>query len=169
MFPFLQSLEARKVQLYKREANCHTDWRYRCSTYETKLYVLAVSQIRRVTSTPDRDTFEKHCDKRCASHFYHDTLAKVCLWLVGSNVYNTHFYHDTPRICITMPLPKYSISGQWNTPNKHCFLVVNQIWGKFFYLQFELFCLQLSFFACSPLGRLLDALFHCKQKNCCCK
>ena len=31
--------------------------------------------------------------------------------------------------------------------------------GKFFYLQLELFCLQLSFCAYSPLRPLLDALF----------
>ena len=37
--------------------------------------------------------------------------------------------------------------------------------GKLFYLQLELFCLQLRFFAYSPLTRLLDALSsHCKQK-----
>ena len=34
--------------------------------------------------------------------------------------------------------------------------------GKPFYLQLELFCLQLSFFAYSPLRPLLDALSHCK-------
>ena len=32
-------------------------------------------------------------------------------------------------------------------------------WGKLFYLQLELFCLELSFFAYSPLRRLLDAPF----------
>ena len=37
--------------------------------------------------------------------------------------------------------------------------------GKLFYLQLELFCLQLSFFAYSPLRPLLDALCHCKQKS----
>ena len=37
--------------------------------------------------------------------------------------------------------------------------------GKLFYLQLELFCLQLSFFAYSPLRPLLDALSHCKQKS----
>ena len=37
--------------------------------------------------------------------------------------------------------------------------------GSFFYLQLELSCLQLSFFACGPLRPLLDALSHCKQKN----
>ena len=36
--------------------------------------------------------------------------------------------------------------------------------GKLVYLQLELFCLQLSFFAYSPLRPLLDALSHCKQK-----
>ena len=53
---------------------------------------------------------------------------------------------------------------------KHCFpdLDVNLAnpsrWGEAFYLQLELFCLQLSFFAYSPLRRLLDALSHCKCK-----
>ena len=37
--------------------------------------------------------------------------------------------------------------------------------GKLFYLQLELLCLQLSFFAYSPLRPLLDALSHCKQKK----
>ena len=37
------------------------------------------------------------------------------------------------------------------------------------YLQLELFCLQLSFFAYSPLRPLLDALSHCKQKSSNCK
>ena len=41
--------------------------------------------------------------------------------------------------------------------------------GKPFYLQLELFRLQLSFFACSPLRPLLDALSHCKQKSSKCK
>ena len=36
--------------------------------------------------------------------------------------------------------------------------------GKLVYLQLELFCLQVSFFAYSPLRPLLDALSHCKQK-----
>ena len=36
---------------------------------------------------------------------------------------------------------------------------------KLYYLQLELFCLQLSFFAYSPLRRLFDALSHCKQKS----
>ena len=39
-----------------------------------------------------------------------------------------------------------------------------KIGGSFFYLQLELLCLQLSFFANSPLRPLLDALSHCKQK-----
>ena len=42
-------------------------------------------------------------------------------------------------------------------------------WGKLFYLQLELFCLQLSFFAYSPLRPLLDTLSHCKQKSSNCK
>ena len=41
----------------------------------------------------------------------------------------------------------------------------HKYWGKLFYLQLELFCLQLSFFAYSPLRPLLDALSHCKQKS----
>ena len=42
-------------------------------------------------------------------------------------------------------------------------------WGKLFYLQLELFCLQLSFFAYSPFRPLSDALSHCKQKSFNCK
>ena len=40
--------------------------------------------------------------------------------------------------------------------------VVLIFWGKLFYLQLELFCLQLGIFAYSPL---LDALSHCEQKS----
>ena len=43
--------------------------------------------------------------------------------------------------------------------------ISGQIRGKLFYLQLELFCLQLSFFAYSRLRPLLDALSHCKQKS----
>ena len=43
-------------------------------------------------------------------------------------------------------------------------LTAGFLWGKLFYLQLELFCLQLSSFAYSPLRPLLDALSHCKQK-----
>ena len=38
-----------------------------------------------------------------------------------------------------------------------------------FYLQLKLLCIQLSFFAYSPLRPLLDALSHCKQKSSNCK
>ena len=38
-------------------------------------------------------------------------------------------------------------------------------WGKLSYLQLELLCLQLSFFAYSPLRPLLEALSHCKPKK----
>ena len=41
--------------------------------------------------------------------------------------------------------------------------------GSFCYLQLELFCLQLSFFAYSPLRPLVHALSHCKQKSSNCK
>ena len=41
--------------------------------------------------------------------------------------------------------------------------------GKLLYLQLELFGLQLSFFAYSPLRPLLDAPSHCKQKSSNCK
>ena len=47
--------------------------------------------------------------------------------------------------------------------------VCNYFGGSFFYLQLELFCLQVSFFAYSPSRSLLDALFHCKQKSSNCK
>ena len=41
--------------------------------------------------------------------------------------------------------------------------------GKLFDLQLELFCIQSSFFAYSPLRPLLDALSQCKQKSSNCK
>ena len=41
--------------------------------------------------------------------------------------------------------------------------------GKLFYLQLKLLCLQLSFFAYSPLKPLLDKLSHCKQDSSNCK
>ena len=47
--------------------------------------------------------------------------------------------------------------------------IMNLSGGKLFYLQLEFFCLELSFFACSPLRPLLDALSHCKQKSINCK
>ena len=37
-------------------------------------------------------------------------------------------------------------------------------WGKFFYLQLELFCLQLSVFAYSPQKCVLDTLSHCQAE-----
>ena len=36
--------------------------------------------------------------------------------------------------------------------------------GQLFYLQLEHFCLQLSYFAYSPLRWFLEALSHCRQK-----
>ena len=50
--------------------------------------------------------------------------------------------------------------------NKTCEKIVR---GKLFDSQFELFCLQLSFFAYSPLRPLLDARSHCKHKSSNCK
>ena len=43
------------------------------------------------------------------------------------------------------------------------------VWAKLVYLQCELFCPQLSFFAYSPLRCLLDALSHRKQRSTNCK
>ena len=48
----------------------------------------------------------------------------------------------------------------WKEEDQHMI-----IWGKLFYLQLEPCCLQLSFFAYSPLEPLLDALSHCNQKS----
>ena len=42
---------------------------------------------------------------------------------------------------------------------------VNTHGGKLFHIQLEFLCLQLSFFAYSPLRPVLDALSHCKQKT----
>ena len=48
-------------------------------------------------------------------------------------------------------------------------LVLIFLGGKPFYLQLDHFCLQLSFFACSPLRPLWEALSHCKWKSSNCK
>ena len=64
-FPFLQSLEASRSQQgtalqmggvlrYKLEVHCQY--------LSDKLYGLGVPELRRVTSTPDPDTFEKYRD-----------------------------------------------------------------------------------------------------------
>ena len=47
--------------------------------------------------------------------------------------------------------------------------IVKLFMGELFYLQLGLFCLQLSFFAYSPLRPLLEALSHSKQKSSNCK
>ena len=65
------------------------------------------------------------------------------------------------------PFPRISLCSR-----NHCFVCRGQKtmkMGEAFYLQLELSCLQLSFFAYSPLRRLLDALSHCKQKSSKCK
>ena len=59
-------------------------------------------------------------------------------------------------------------SKRWKEA-RHDVLGAMFLGGKLFYLQLELFCLQLSFFAYSPLRPLLEALSHCKQKSSNCK
>ena len=49
-----------------------------------------------------------------------------------------------------------------------CFTLFH-IGGNSSYLQLELFCLQLSFFAYSPLGCFLDTLSRCRQESFNCK
>ena len=46
---------------------------------------------------------------------------------------------------------------------------VSKFRGKLFDLQLEFFCLQLGFFAYSPLRALFDALSHSQQKRSNCK
>ena len=67
---------------------------------------------------------------------------------------------DIPGFCRDIPavpekFEKNTVCVQFPSPN------IKKNKGN---LQLELFCLQLSFFAYSPLRPLLDALSHCKQK-----
>ena len=66
--------------------------------------------------------------------------------------------------CIRKECPPRSLRSQLQTLMLELRADLCRNWGKLFYLQLELFCLQLSFFACSPLRPLLDALSHCKEK-----
>ena len=69
------------------------------------------------------------------------------------------------RWCVELLMAPPPWSRLWGKGMKRS---INQ-WAKLFYLQLELFCLQLSFFAYSPLRPLLDALCHCKHNSPNCK
>ena len=64
------------------------------------------SYLRRVTSTPDPDIFEKYRDTPPISIAI--LLQTYVLPLAESSIYTTNLYHDTPRICIAILLQKYS-------------------------------------------------------------
>ena len=61
--------------------------------------------IRRVKSTPDRDTFEKYRDTPpiCIAML----LQRYALFLAESSVYTTNLYHDTTRISVAILVQKY--------------------------------------------------------------
>ena len=56
------------------------------------------SCIRRATSNPDPDTFEKYPDTLPISMAI--LLQMYALPLAESSIYITNLYHDTPPICI---------------------------------------------------------------------
>ena len=61
--------------------------------------------IRRATSTPDPDTFEKYRDTPPISIAI--LLQKYALLWAESSIYTTNLYHDTAPICIAILLRKY--------------------------------------------------------------
>ena len=63
------------------------------------------------------------------------------------------------------PPPKKKAKFRKNSPRISAEAFSCKIGGKLFCLQLELFCLQLSFLACSPLRGLPEALSHCKQES----
>ena len=67
--------------------------------------LLAWVLLRRITSTPDPDTFEKYRDTPPISIAI--LLQKYALLLAESSIYTTNLYHDTPPICIAILLQKY--------------------------------------------------------------
>ena len=73
---------------------------------------------------------------------------------------------DEPRFSPCFAKRKRSLClGQaicpWDRPGSNKLFFYG---GSFFTCSWSFFCLQLSFFAYSPLRPLLDALSHCKQK-----
>ena len=65
----------------------------------------SVNILRRATSTPDPDTFEKY---RCTPPIsIAILLQKYALLLAESGIYTTNLYHDTPPICIAVLLQKH--------------------------------------------------------------
>ena len=78
----------------------------------------------------------------------------------------------TPPTCITVRFHLYRDtfaevlgSGVVGTPPTNQSSLHKLFGGSFFNLQLELFCLQLSFFAYSPLRCFLDTLSHCQQRS----
>ena len=62
-------------------------------------------ELRRVTLTPDPDTFEKYRDTPPISIAI--LLQKYALLLAESSIYATNLYHNTTPICVTILLQKY--------------------------------------------------------------
>ena len=73
--------------------------------FDQPSFALEGSFFKKVTSTPDPDTFEKYRDTPPISIAI--LLQKYALLLVESSIYNTNLYHDTPPICIAILLQKY--------------------------------------------------------------
>ena len=108
--------------------------------------------------------------------------------LPGSNYNCIKIIVERNNCCVCLCLPLYKASLNYNYKNNLfdncscCLVTITSIWifqcefyvtvswtmvtkrGKFFYLQLELLCLQLSLFAYTPWKPLLDALSHNKQK-----
>ena len=75
-----------------------------------------------------------------------------------SSAFLSNFTFSNPIFLFT---PIFCLRGETDNLVYH---LAKKDGGKLFYWQLELFCLQLSFFAYSPLRPFLEALSHCKQK-----
>ena len=72
------------------------------------------ARSRRITLTPDPDTFEKYRDTPPIS--IATLLQKYALLLAESSAYTTNLYRDTPPICTAILLQKYQGQGSLEHP-----------------------------------------------------
>ena len=90
------------------------EWSFFCESFTSQANKHTLASLRRVTSIPDGDAFEKYCD---TPPIYITMLLqkKYAFLMVGSDVYTTNLYVGTPPICTTMLVQKC----QGRTTNSH--------------------------------------------------
>ena len=101
---------------YKKNQDFGTFSPMFCLTLKMILHWGCVGGRRVLNPTPLIINQESHIDpwpryfwkvSRYTSHLYHDTFAKVCLFLAERSICTTNLYHDTAPICIAILLQKY--------------------------------------------------------------